>query len=165
MGNPRLTTMSNAAVHLDHRTMDNVAFKNPRIQCGLNVTFDDDPQLSKLVHTIWLQTYLNLQPTELSRRKATTSLNSFVNTPSDHFKISNHETIQRPTVMNITRMKFPMSTNFQTSRSNLCSCSPIPKTLSWYDLTTAEERRRRRRSTHPEHVGLYCVHVRLIRSM
>jgi hypothetical protein len=42
---------------------------NPRIQWDFNVTFDDDPQLEASAHTIWLQTYLNLQLTELLRRK------------------------------------------------------------------------------------------------
>jgi hypothetical protein len=45
-GNPRfLLHVQRAVVHvLDHRTMDNVAFR-PTNPVGLNVTFDDDPQL------------------------------------------------------------------------------------------------------------------------
>jgi hypothetical protein len=52
-------------------------------------------QLLKLILTIWLQTYLTLQPINKvvkTQTEASIAELLLASTPSDHFKISNHET-------------------------------------------------------------------------
>jgi hypothetical protein len=102
--------------------MDNVAFK-PTNPVGLNVTFDDDPQLEACndMAPNLLEPATNHR---VSRRKRKpTSLNSFL--PA-HPRTISRFLITKRTSHRYEHycMKFLMPTNFQTSRSNLRSCSP-----------------------------------------
>jgi hypothetical protein len=157
-GNPRfLTTMSNVPLHvLDHRTMDRV--QNSRIQWDLMSRLTMIPN-SKLVHDM----APNLPATNhraARRKRANIAELLLASTPTDHFKISNHETIQRPTVMNITEISdVDELSDIQKQFAQLFT---RPKRHLPGTTLTAEERRRRRQDIS-EHVNFLTVRHRSIR--
>jgi hypothetical protein len=71
-------------------------------------------------------------------------LNSFCQHATDHFKISNHETLQRPNCYEHYCMNFRTSKNSQTFRSNLQlftddEATPPDETLTDTERQAAED--------------------------